>query len=81
MLIVANAIDSPAIAHFFTTANCSSVTASSRDSVELVLMSGARVKWGDASDSARKAEVLGVLLRQPGRVYDVSAPELPTVRE
>jgi len=58
-----------------------SVSATSRDSVELTLESGAVVRWGDASESERKAEVLVALLRQPGRVYDVSAPGLPTIRQ
>jgi cell division protein FtsQ len=39
------------------------------------------VRWGSAEDSARKAEVLTVLLRVPAAVYDVSVPELPTTSE
>jgi hypothetical protein len=39
--------------------------------------------WGSSTDSARKAEVLAVLLdtghRLPGEVYDVSVPGSPTV--
>jgi cell division protein FtsQ len=54
------------------------VAVSSRDDVVLRLSSGEQVRWGSADDSARKAEVLTVLMRVPAAVYDVSVPELPT---
>ena len=54
------------------------VRAASRDDVTLVLRSGDLVRWGDASRSERKAEVLTVLLGRRASVYDVSAPDLPT---
>lgn len=57
------------------------VAASSPDDVVLGLSSGEQVRWGSAEDSARKAEVLTVLLRVPAAVYDVSVPELPTTSE
>jgi cell division protein FtsQ len=40
---------------------------------------GREVRWGGVEDSARKAAVLGPLLTQPGKVYDISSPALPTV--
>ncbi len=66
----------PAIA-----ARLAAVAVSSRDDVVLTLTSGEQVRWGNAEDSARKAEVLTVLLRVPAAVYDVSVPELPTTSQ
>mgnify|MGYP001680284448 FL=1 len=43
-----------------------------------MLSDGARVRWGDASESALKARVLKVLLSQRASVYDVSSPHAPT---
>lgn len=48
--------------------------------VRLLLAGGEQVRWGAAADHVRKAAVLTTLLSQPGRVYDVSAPGLPTIR-
>ncbi|GAB2756792.1 FtsQ-type POTRA domain-containing protein [Salinifilum aidingensis] len=42
---------------------------------------GREVQWGAPRDSARKAQVLVPLLTQPGRVYDVATPDLPTIAE
>lgn len=56
------------------------VAASSRDSVTLTLDGGATVLWGSADDSARKVEVLTVLLSTKAKVYDVSAPDIPVTR-
>lgn len=39
-----------------------------------------QVRWGTAERAAEKAAVLGPLLTEPGHVYDVSSPDLPTVR-
>ena len=50
------------------------------DQITLVLRDGRQVLWGSAEDSGQKAEVLGVLLQEKGRVYDVSVPASPTVR-
>jgi cell division protein FtsQ len=48
--------------------------------VTLGLADGRSVRWGDPDRSADKVAVLGPLLGQPGSVYDVSSPDLPTVR-
>ncbi|MDV6013471.1 FtsQ-type POTRA domain-containing protein [Haloechinothrix sp. LS1_15] len=48
-------------------------------SVEFTLAGGETVHWGDAGQPDRKARVLDAILTQPGDVYDVSSPELPTV--
>ncbi|OLT48571.1 cell division protein FtsQ [Saccharomonospora sp. CUA-673] len=48
-------------------------------SVEFTLRSGKTVRWGNADDSERKAQVLGALMTRDGKTYDVSSPELPTV--
>jgi cell division protein FtsQ len=56
------------------------VTADGPAAVTLRLAGGKQVRWGSPQDSARKASVLGVLLTQTGSVYDVSAPDLPTIR-
>ncbi len=58
----------------------SSVTAESPDDVRLTLASGVEVRWGGVERSDRKAVVLVRLLAQPGRVYDVSAPDAPAVQ-
>jgi len=56
------------------------IDAASPEDVQLVLADGTRVAWGAAELHERKASVLAVLRRVPGRVYDVSAPEVPAVR-
>lgn len=56
------------------------VEASGPRAVTLRLTGGKQVRWGDSEESDRKAAVLAVLLSQPASVYDVSSPELPTVR-
>ena len=48
--------------------------------VTLGLVDDRSVRWGDPGRSADKIAVLGPLLGQPGSVYDVSSPDLPTVR-
>ncbi|GAA1230837.1 hypothetical protein GCM10009676_12090 [Prauserella halophila] len=53
--------------------------AESPGSVEFTLRSGKTVRWGDASDSDSKTKALGAVMTRPGKVYDVSSPELPTV--
>ena len=47
------------------------------DQITLVLRDGRQVLWGSAEESATKAEVLGALLGQPAKVYDVSVPGSP----
>lgn len=41
---------------------------------------GQKILWGNASDTARKAEVLQALLGVEADIYDVSAPDLPVTR-
>ncbi|SFW76597.1 cell division protein FtsQ [Amycolatopsis australiensis] len=54
-------------------------TAKTPASVEFTLSSGKIVRWGTAEQTDRKAKVLAALLTQEGKVYDVAAPELPTI--
>jgi cell division protein FtsQ len=56
----------------------SSVSATTRDDVELTLNSGSLVRWGSADEADFKSQVLTALLARRAQVYDVSAPELPT---
>ena len=55
-----------------------SVTASSKDSIELKLTKGRTVVWGSRDDGGRKLQVLTPLLRLEASRYDVSAPDQPT---
>lgn len=48
--------------------------------VVLLLDGGRRVLWGGADTLARKAEIVGALLGQPGTVIDVSSPRVAVVR-
>ena len=54
------------------------VTAQSPDSVQLDLVGGAVVRWGDDRDNATKAQVLVALLPHHAHVYDVTAPGFAT---
>ncbi|MEV7094398.1 FtsQ-type POTRA domain-containing protein [Amycolatopsis sp. NPDC051045] len=54
-------------------------TAKTPASVEFTLSSGKIVRWGTAEQTDRKAKVLAALLTQEGKIYDVAAPELPTI--
>ena len=56
------------------------VDVASVDEIKLVLANGRRVIWGSAEDSEQKAEVLAVLLKQPGNQIDVTVPGRPTTR-
>jgi cell division protein FtsQ len=38
------------------------------------------VIWGTNERTEEKAQKLTALLTRPGRTYDVSSPDLPTVR-
>ena len=53
------------------------VEVETEDQITLVLRDGRQVLWGSAEESATKAEVLGALLGQPAKVYDVSVPGSP----
>jgi len=61
-------------------AQVQSISAASPDSITLNLGSKVKVVWGSSDDSARKAEVLSVLMRREAKVYDVSAPDLPVTK-
>ncbi len=56
------------------------VSGSGAGQVTLGLTDDRQVRWGTPDRAAEKAAVLGPLLTQSGRVYDVASPELPTVR-
>ncbi|HEY5857520.1 MAG TPA: FtsQ-type POTRA domain-containing protein [Aldersonia sp.] len=56
------------------------IGATSISNIRLTLADGRVVIWGSATDSERKAAIALPLLAQPGRTYDVSSPDLPTVR-
>jgi cell division protein FtsQ len=56
------------------------IAAPSVSSITLTLGDGRVVIWGSTDRSEEKAEKLGALLTQPGRTYDVSSPDLPTVK-
>lgn len=55
------------------------VIAENPQDIRLRLTEGRQVHWGASRDAARKAQVLSPLLTQPGQVYDVTTPELPTI--
>lgn len=56
------------------------VQAQTSGNVQLRLRKGKVVQWGDASEGKRKLQVLKAIMTRPGKIYDVSSPELPTVR-
>ncbi len=56
------------------------IAAPSVASITLTLGDGRVVIWGTADRVEEKAEKLAALLTQPGRTYDVSSPDLPTVK-
>nr|WP_246024022.1 FtsQ-type POTRA domain-containing protein [Nocardia yunnanensis] len=56
------------------------VVARSVSDIALELRDGRTVLWGGTGDSARKAAVVGPLLSQPGKVFDVTSPNLVTVK-
>ncbi|HEX9338622.1 MAG TPA: cell division protein FtsQ/DivIB, partial [Pseudonocardiaceae bacterium] len=55
------------------------ISAPTPGSVTLALADGKTIRWGGAADSVRKAAVLGALMTRPGKIYDVSSPDLPTI--
>ncbi|WP_286928199.1 MULTISPECIES: cell division protein FtsQ/DivIB [Aeromicrobium] len=57
------------------------ITAETRDSIELALSKGRTVVWGSAEEAQAKLSVLRPLLQIDARSYDVSAPERPTTLE
>lgn len=56
------------------------VAAPSVASITLTLVDGREVVWGTHGRTEEKAEKLAALLTQPGHTYDVSSPDLPTVK-
>ncbi|WP_219417140.1 cell division protein FtsQ/DivIB [Pseudonocardia nigra] len=48
--------------------------------VTLELTEDRQVRWGAPDRAAEKSAALVPLLTQPGRVYDVASPDLPTIR-
>jgi cell division protein FtsQ len=56
------------------------VAAPSVASITLTFDDGRVVIWGTTDRTEEKAEKLAALLTQPGRTYDVSSPDLPTVK-
>ncbi|WP_225857917.1 MULTISPECIES: cell division protein FtsQ/DivIB [Rhodococcus] len=56
------------------------VGAKSISDIAVTLLDGRVVVWGGTEKSERKAAVTLPLLTQPGQTYDVSSPDLPTVR-
>ena len=56
------------------------IAAPSVASITLTLADGRTVIWGTNERTEEKAQKLAALLTRPGRTYDVSSPDLPTVR-
>jgi cell division protein FtsQ len=56
------------------------IAAPSVASITLTLTDGRTVIWGTNERTDEKAQKLAALLTQPGRIYDVSSPDLPTVK-
>ncbi len=56
-----------------------SVSARSAYDVVLQLRDGRSVIWGSPDDTAKKMQVLPAVLTRPGKVYDVSDPDIVTV--
>jgi cell division protein FtsQ len=56
------------------------VDAPSVAAITLQLTDGRRVIWGTTDRTEEKALKLAALLTQPGKTYDVSSPDLPTVK-
>jgi cell division protein FtsQ len=56
------------------------IAAPSVASITLTLTDGRTVIWGTNEHTEEKAQKLAALLTQPGRIYDVSSPDLPTVK-
>lgn len=57
-----------------------SITVDGPARIRLKLTGGREVIWGDATQSDRKAKVATALLARDGETYDVSAPDVVTIR-
>jgi cell division protein FtsQ len=56
------------------------IAAPSVAAITLTLVDGRDVIWGTTDRTDEKALKLGALLTQPGHTYDLSSPDLPTVK-
>lgn len=56
------------------------IAAISADDIVLTMDGGVPVRWGDASDSTLKGQVVAALLTKRTRAIDVSAPHNPATR-
>jgi cell division protein FtsQ len=56
------------------------ISASSVAAITLTLVDGREVVWGTTDRTEEKALKLAALHTQPGQTYDVSSPDLPTVK-
>ena len=56
------------------------IAAPSVASITLTLADGRTVIWGTNERTEEKAQKLTALLTRPGHTYDVSSPDLPTIR-
>jgi cell division protein FtsQ len=56
------------------------IAAPSVAAITLQLTDGRQVVWGTTDRTEEKALKLAALLTQPGKTYDVSSPDLPTVK-
>lgn len=54
--------------------------ASTLSDISILLLDGRTVVWGSKDNSDRKAAVAIALLSQPGQIFDVSSPDLPTTK-
>lgn len=57
-----------------------SIRVTSREAITLTTSKKQTILWGSSDDTPQKARVLTVLLHQKARLYDVSAPDLPTTK-
>lgn len=56
-----------------------SVSARSAYDVELQLQDGRSVIWGSPDEGAKKMQILPAMLAQPGKIYDISDPDMVSV--
>jgi cell division protein FtsQ len=56
------------------------VRASTLSDISILLLDGRTVVWGNKDNSERKGAVAIALLSQPGQIFDVSSPDLPTTK-
>ncbi|MDT5091455.1 MAG: cell division protein FtsQ [Mycobacterium sp.] len=66
--------------HPDVTVQLARIAAPSLASITLTLKDGRVVVWGTTDRTEEKAETLAALLTRPGHTYDVSSPDLPTVK-